>query len=196
MVSSNVLKPAALLARFLFTERTSIKANGTFPYKLSIPCTVVVGDCSFLEMRLTVRIFSALTNCKQRFRERLASLISGSVGSRLDFHPQPAPVGAALSVDATTTGDRPYFLLLLPRFRGGEACFRKYRACAGFLNSPFRFVIRVVPPPCDYIIPHPREKVKPFLKFFFGSLFCTKNSLVGIYFCAFCPRAALHALVS
>ena len=103
----------------------------------------------------------------------LLSLV-GSVGSRRDFHPQPAPVGAALSVDATTTGDRPYFLLLLPRFRGGEACFRKYRACAGFLNSPFRFVIRVVPPPCDYIIPHPREKVKPFLKFFSVLCFAQK----------------------
>ena len=150
LVSSNVLKPAALLARFLFTERTSIKANGTFPYKLSIPYTVAVGGCSFLEMRLTVRIFSVLTDCKQRFRERLASLISGSVGSRRDFHPQPAPVGAALSVDATTTGDRPYFLLLLPRFRGGEACFRKYARARDF--STHRFVSLFVSFPLPVII--------------------------------------------
>lgn len=89
-------EPADLLARFLFTERTSIKALGTFPIQtLYSYLFSQVATADILGIVLTARFFGDLATLKRLLGAACFSFV-GSIGSKWALYPQPAPLGAAL----------------------------------------------------------------------------------------------------
>jgi hypothetical protein len=107
-------EPADLLARFLFTERTSIKAIGTFPLQtLYSYLFSQVATADILEIVLTTRFFGDLATLKQLFGAACFSFIGILVIGELLTHICTLSCRLRL-VSPLSPRNEPYFLLLLP----------------------------------------------------------------------------------